>query len=78
MAAAMSASSTDELPWGWKQCTFLLVYEAYEFCLILCAQYREGLRRGRARRCCATTVSSQGHALARPVREPEWCSVAQE
>ena len=37
MAPAMSASSTDELPLGWKQCTFLLVYEAYEFCLMPCA-----------------------------------------
>ena len=37
MAAAMSASSANELSLGWKQCTFLLVYEAYEFCLMLCA-----------------------------------------
>jgi len=36
MAAAMSASSANELSLGWKQCTFLLVYEAYEFCLMLC------------------------------------------
>ena len=37
MAVAMIASSADELPQGWKQCTFLLVYEVYEICLMLCA-----------------------------------------
>ena len=29
-------------------------------------------------RCRATIASSQGHAIARPVREPEWHSVAQD
>ncbi|KAI0267224.1 hypothetical protein BGY98DRAFT_1025624, partial [Russula aff. rugulosa BPL654] len=41
MAVAMIASSADELPWGWKQCTFLLVYEVYEFCLTLRAPRSE-------------------------------------
>ena len=32
MAVARISSSADELPRGWKQCTFLLVYEVYGFC----------------------------------------------
>jgi hypothetical protein len=35
MAAAMGASGVDALPWSWKECTLLRVYEAYEFCLTL-------------------------------------------
>ena len=35
MAAAMGASGADALPWIWKECTLLRVYEAYEFCLTL-------------------------------------------
>jgi hypothetical protein len=35
MAAAMSASGADALPWSWKECTLPCVYEAYEFCLML-------------------------------------------
>jgi hypothetical protein len=31
----MGASGTDALPWSWKECTLLRVYEAYEFCLTL-------------------------------------------
>jgi hypothetical protein len=35
MATAMGASGTDAIPWSWKQCTLLRVYEVYEFCLML-------------------------------------------
>jgi hypothetical protein len=35
MAVAMGASGVDALPWTWKECTLLRVYEAYEFCLTL-------------------------------------------
>ena len=31
----MGASSADALPWSWRECTLLWVYEAYEFCLTL-------------------------------------------
>jgi hypothetical protein len=31
----MGASGADALPWSWKECTLLRVYEAYEFCLTL-------------------------------------------
>ena len=41
MAAAMGASGTDALPWIWKECTLLRVYEAYEFCLTLRAPRSE-------------------------------------
>ena len=30
-----SASSTEALPWSWKECTLLRVQEAYDFCLTL-------------------------------------------
>ena len=33
----MGASRADALPWSWKGCTLLRVYEAYEFCLTLSA-----------------------------------------
>jgi hypothetical protein len=33
MAAAMGASGVDALPWSWKDCTLLRVYEAYRLCL---------------------------------------------
>lgn len=35
MAAAIGACGADALPWNWKECAFLRVYEAYEFCLML-------------------------------------------
>ena len=35
MAGAMGASGVDALPWSWKECTLLRVYEAYQFCLTL-------------------------------------------
>ncbi|KAN0115701.1 hypothetical protein V8E52_006647 [Russula decolorans] len=35
LAAAMGASGADALPWSWKECTLLRVYEACEFCLTL-------------------------------------------
>jgi hypothetical protein len=35
MAAVMGASGADALPWSWKECTLLRVYEAYDFCLTL-------------------------------------------
>src|SRR6266478_2038102 len=41
LAAAMGASGTDALPWSWKECTLLRVYEAYEFCLTLRAPRSE-------------------------------------
>ena len=31
----MGTSGVDALPWNWKECTLLRVYEAYEFCLTL-------------------------------------------
>jgi hypothetical protein len=37
----MGASGTDALPWSWKECTLLRVYEAYEFCLTLRAPRSE-------------------------------------
>jgi hypothetical protein len=37
----MGASGTDALPWSWKVCTLLCVYEAYDFCLTLCAPRSE-------------------------------------
>ena len=43
MAAAMGASGVDALPWSWKECTLLRVYEAYDFCLTLRAPRSEKL-----------------------------------
>jgi hypothetical protein len=37
----MGASGADALPWSWKECTLLRVYEAYEFCLTLRAPRSE-------------------------------------
>src|SRR5258708_39913593 len=37
----MGASGTDPLPWSWKECTLLRVYEAYEFSLTLRAPRSE-------------------------------------
>ena len=37
----MGASGVDALPWSWKECTLLRVYEAYEFCLTLRAPRSE-------------------------------------
>ncbi|KAF8497809.1 hypothetical protein F5888DRAFT_1803273 [Russula emetica] len=33
MIAAMGASGADALPWRWKECTLLRVYDEYELCL---------------------------------------------
>jgi hypothetical protein len=41
MARAMGASGVDALPWSWKECTLLRVYEAYDFCLTLRAPRSE-------------------------------------
>ena len=41
MAVAMGASGADALPWSWKECSLLRVYEAYEFCLTLRAPRSE-------------------------------------
>jgi len=41
VAAAMGASGADSLPWSWKECTLLRVYEEYEFCLTLRAPRNE-------------------------------------
>ncbi|KAF8497822.1 hypothetical protein F5888DRAFT_1613094, partial [Russula emetica] len=41
MAAAMGASGVDALPWSWKECTLIRVYEAFEFCLTLRAPRNE-------------------------------------
>jgi hypothetical protein len=41
MAAAMGASGVDALPWGWRECTLVRVYEAYDFCLTLRAPRSE-------------------------------------
>ena len=38
---AMGASGADALPWSWKECSLLRVYEAYEFCLTLRAPRSE-------------------------------------
>ena len=35
MAAPMGSSGVDALPWSWKECPLLCVYEAYEFGLTL-------------------------------------------
>jgi hypothetical protein len=43
MATAMGASGVDALPWSWKECTLLRVYEAYEFFLTLHAPCSEKL-----------------------------------
>jgi len=37
----MGTSGVDALPWNWKECTLLRVYEAYEFCLTLRAPRSE-------------------------------------
>jgi hypothetical protein len=37
----MGASGADALPWSWKECSLLRVYEAYEFCLTLRAPRSE-------------------------------------
>jgi hypothetical protein len=37
----MGASGVDALPWGWRECTLVRVYEAYEFCLTLRAPRSE-------------------------------------
>ncbi|KAF8465157.1 hypothetical protein DFH94DRAFT_360910 [Russula ochroleuca] len=41
LAVAMGASGADALPWSWKECSLLRVYEAYEFCLTLRAPRSE-------------------------------------
>jgi hypothetical protein len=41
MAAAVGAGSTDGLPWSWKGCTLLRMYEAYASCLTLLAPRSE-------------------------------------
>ncbi|KAH9995320.1 hypothetical protein BJV77DRAFT_991967 [Russula vinacea] len=41
VAVAMGASGADALPWSWKECSLLRVYEAYEFCLTLRAPRSE-------------------------------------
>jgi hypothetical protein len=41
LAAAMGASGADALPWSWKECTLLRMYETYEFCLTLRAPRTE-------------------------------------
>ncbi len=41
MGAAEGTSGVDSLPWSWKECTLLRVYEAYEFCLTLRAPRSE-------------------------------------
>jgi hypothetical protein len=41
MATAMGDSGADALSWSWKECTLLRVYEAYDFCLTLCAPRSE-------------------------------------
>ena len=73
VATAMGASGADALPWSWKECTFLCVYEDYECCLMFRPPRSdksakrpfkdgfEGIEKVFA------TVGSQGHALARPV-----------
>ncbi|KAH9953468.1 hypothetical protein BC827DRAFT_134941 [Russula dissimulans] len=33
LGAAAGARGVDTLPWSWKECTLLRVYEAYDFCL---------------------------------------------
>ena len=37
----MGTSKADALPWSWRECTLLRVYEAYEFCLTLRAPRSE-------------------------------------
>ncbi|KAI0261410.1 hypothetical protein BGY98DRAFT_1182416, partial [Russula aff. rugulosa BPL654] len=93
MAAAIGASGVDALPWSWKECTLLRVYDAYEFCLTLRAprseksaeRPSEGGFEGIEKVFAAVGLGgaaqpppARRHALARPVREPEWRSVAQE
>ena len=41
LGEAMGASGADALPWSWKECSLLRVYEAYEFCLTLRAPRSE-------------------------------------
>ena len=41
LGPAMGTSGVDALPWSWKECTLLRVYEAYEFCLTLRAPRTE-------------------------------------
>jgi hypothetical protein len=73
VATAMGASAADALPWSWKECTPLCVYEEYEFCLTLrpprsdksAKRPSEGGFEGIEKVFAA--VGSQGHALARPV-----------
>jgi hypothetical protein len=43
LGAAAGVSGVDSLPWSWKECTLLRVYEAYEFCLTIRAPRTEKL-----------------------------------
>ena len=80
MVAVIGANSADELPWSWKECILVRVYEAHKFYLMHRALRSEQVgssvppnvnskvsSRRWAWRCCATAASLRRLALARLV-----------
>ena len=43
LGLAMGTSGVNALPWSWKECTLLRMYEVYEFCLTLHVPHTEKL-----------------------------------